>query len=146
MGSEMCIRDRSTRIINEYGPTETVVGCGVYEVNNTTPTEGAIPIGSPIWNTQLYILDPTLTPVPDGIAGELYIGGAGLARGYLGRPGLTSERFIACPFGVDGSRMYRTGDLARRRHDGEIEYLGRIDDQVKAVSYTHLTLPTNREV
>jgi len=121
----------STRIINEYGPTETVVGCCVYEVNDTTPTEGAIPIGSPIWNTQLYILDPTLTPVPDGISGELYIGGAGLARGYLGRPGLTSERFIACPFGDDGSRMYRTGDLARRRHDGEIEYLGRIDDQVK---------------
>ena len=117
-----------TTLWNLYGPSEAAIDVSYYHCSSND-TGSTPPIGSPIWNTQLYILDPSLTPVPDGIAGELYIGGAGLARGYLGRPGLTSERFIACPFGDDGSRMYRTGDLARRRHDG-------------AVSYTHLTLPT----
>ena len=136
------LENPGTRLHNHYGPTETHVVSAYYLSEDPNDWQEFPPIGSPIWNTQLYILDQTLTPVPDGIAGELYISGAGLARGYLGRPGLTSERFIACPFGDDGSRMYRTGDLARRRHDGEIEYLGRID----AVSYTHLTLPTNREV
>ena len=124
-----------TRLINEYGPTETVVGCSVYEVSPATLHDGVVPIGRPIWNTQLYLLDPHLEPVAEGMIGELYIGGAGLARGYLGRSGLSAERFIACPFGQTGARMYRTGDLARRRPDGVLVYLGRTDDQVKIRGY-----------
>lgn len=113
-----------------YGPTEAAIHVSVWKCR---PEDGkrAPPIGHPIWNTQLYVLDPTLEPVPQGIEGELYIAGLGLARGYLGRPALTAGRFIACPFQPSGARMYRTGDLARRRADGAIEYLGRADDQVK---------------
>lgn len=124
-----------TRLINEYGPTETVVGCCVYEVSEQTARDGVIPIGMPIWNTQLYLLDPHLELVSDETVGELYIGGAGLARGYLRRPGLTAQRFVACPFSEPGARMYRTGDLARRRQDGVLVYQGRIDDQVKIRGY-----------
>jgi amino acid adenylation domain-containing protein len=128
-----------TRIINEYGPTETVVGCCVYEVDANTPREGAVPIGRPIANTQLYILDKFLQPLPIGVPGELHIGGAGVARGYLNRPELTAEKFISNPFSDDpnwlrrskDSRLYKTGDLARYLPDGNIEYLGRIDNQVK---------------
>jgi len=124
------------RLINEYGPTETVVGCCVYEVKPEDPRMGPVPIGHPIANTQLYVLDEHLQPVPPGEMGELYIGGAGVARGYLNRPQLTAERFLPDPFsGTPGTRLYKTGDLARHRTDGTLEYLGRIDDQVKIHGY-----------
>jgi amino acid adenylation domain-containing protein len=126
----------ATRLINEYGPTETVVGCCVYEVQPEDPHTGSVPIGRPIANTQLYVLDASLEPVLPGVTGELYIGGAGVARGYLNRPELTSERFLPDPFsGVPGARIYKTGDLARYRSDGILEYLGRADDQLKIRGY-----------
>jgi amino acid adenylation domain-containing protein len=125
-------RTTNVRLINEYGPTETVVGCCVYEVAAEDPDHGPVPIGRPIANTQLYILDKSLHPVPAGVTGELHIGGAGLARGYLERPELTANVFLPNPFSeVPGTRLYRTGDLARYRCDGIIEYLGRVDQQVK---------------
>jgi amino acid adenylation domain-containing protein len=128
-------RNPNLRIINEYGPTETVVGCCIYEVPNPLPASEILPIGRPIANTQLYILDCHLRPVPIGITGELYIGGAGVARGYWNRPDLTAERFIRSPFLGDensgDSRLYKTGDRCRYLPDGNIEFLGRIDNQVK---------------
>ena len=116
------------KVINAYGPTETTVCVTMSEplVAGETPS-----IGRPISNTQIYLLDDRMNPVPIGVAGELYIGGAGLARGYLGRPDLTAERFVPNPFGEAGTRLYRSGDLARHREDGDIEFLGRIDAQVK---------------
>ena len=125
-----------TRLINEYGPTETVVGCCVYEVGPEDPGNGSVPIGRPIANTELYVLDEALQPVPADAMGELYIGGAGVARGYLNRPELTAQRFLPDPFsGRPGARLYKTGDLARYRSDGILEYLGRVDDQVKVHGY-----------
>lgn len=121
-----------TKLWNLYGPTEAAIDVSFWECEQSSKMP---PIGHPIWNTQLYILDSSLDLLPEGCAGELYIAGIGLARGYLGRCGLTAERFIACPFGTPGARMYRTGDLARRRTDGALEYLGRLDDQVKIRGY-----------
>ncbi len=121
-----------TRLINEYGPTETVVGCMNYDTPHDFQKIGSVPIGFPIGNMQVYLLDHHLEPVPIGVAGEMFIGGVGVARGYLNRPDLTAEKFIPDPFGPEpGARLYRTGDLARYLADGNIEFIGRIDTQVK---------------
>ncbi|MFL6286655.1 MAG: non-ribosomal peptide synthetase, partial [Pyrinomonadaceae bacterium] len=129
-------RAPGVRIFNEYGPTETVVGCSVYELKQGDGSTGAIPIGRPIANTQLYVLDTHGQVAPVGVLGELYVGGAGVARGYLNREELTAERFVADPFSDEaGARLYRTGDLVRYLPTGELEYVGRGDGQVKLRGY-----------
>jgi amino acid adenylation domain-containing protein/FkbM family methyltransferase len=125
-------------IYNHYGPTETTVGILTYHVNAELPSlpSGKLPLGRPLSNSRVYILDDDRQPVPVGIAGELYIGGDGVGRGYLNRPDLTTEKFIADPFHPDGfGRLYRTGDVARYLPDGNIEFCGRMDDQVKIHGY-----------
>ncbi|MFB7333683.1 amino acid adenylation domain-containing protein [Streptomyces adustus] len=120
-----------TVLTNAYGPTETTTFATRHRYVPASPDESRIPIGTPLDNTRLYVLDDGLRQVPVGVPGELFIGGSGLARGYLGRPAPTAERFLPDPFGAPGTRMYRTGDLARWRADGTVEYLGRADTQVK---------------
>ncbi|WP_244327688.1 non-ribosomal peptide synthetase [Roseibium sp. RKSG952] len=119
------------RLINHYGPTEATINA-TFDILSTDGSGGAVSIGSPVSNTQVYVVDGSLMPVPFGVAGELLIGGAQVAWGYMGRPDLTAERFVADPFsGTLGSRLYRTGDLALWRPDGKLEFLGRIDAQFK---------------
>lgn len=126
---KLALQDLGCQVNNQYGPTETTIYSTAALLRNERT--GKPSIGGPIWNTQLYVLDAALELVPPGVTGELYIAGAGLARGYLGRPELTAERFVANPFGPPCSRMYRTGDLVRWLEDGSIDYLGRADHQIK---------------
>jgi len=124
------------RLVNVYGPTETTTFATWHEIDQvaaraTDPLRLRIPIGRPIANTRCHVLDAAGRPVPIGLVGELYIGGPGVSRGYLGQPGLTAERFVTDPFGGPGDRLYRSGDLVRWREDGEIEFIGRADAQVK---------------
>ncbi|MFE9104393.1 non-ribosomal peptide synthetase [Actinomadura geliboluensis] len=121
------LADQAAEVLNVYGPTETTI----WSTAAAVETGSGVAIGSPIGNTQVYVLDARLLPAPRGAVGELYIAGDGLARGYFGRPALTSGRFVACPFGPAGARMYRTGDLVRYGGDGRLEYIGRTDFQVK---------------
>jgi amino acid adenylation domain-containing protein len=135
VGGEVCPVDLAARwapgrrFLNVYGPTEATIGSTLFEYEGS---DQRLPIGRPVANKQVYLLDAHLQPVPVGLPGELYIGGVGLARGYLNRPDLTAEKFIPSPFSREpGARLYRTGDLARYRPDGNIEFLGRLDHQLK---------------
>ncbi|GAA3036873.1 hypothetical protein GCM10020000_13180 [Streptomyces olivoverticillatus] len=139
VGGEACspelaneLRARTQRLVNVYGPTETTIWSTFWEV----PEEAeSVSIGEPLANTDVHVLDSNAQPVLEGVSGELFIGGIGLARGYMGRAGLTAERFVPDPYGPAGARLYRTGDLVRRLPDGSLEYLGRIDSQVKIRGY-----------
>ncbi|MBR7678307.1 AMP-binding protein, partial [Streptomyces daliensis] len=120
---------RTASLLACYGPTETTVWSTTHAVGRVTTA--AVPLGRPLRNTRCHVLDARLRPVPPGVTGELYVAGAGVATGYLHRPGLTATRFVPDPFGPPGDRMYRTGDLASWTADGVLRFHGRTDDQVK---------------
>ncbi|WP_459503144.1 amino acid adenylation domain-containing protein [Bacillus sp. C1] len=123
------LKELNCHVTNLYGPTETTIWSTFMDMNEEE--SGTPSIGRPIWNTEVYVLDAGLQPVPPGVVGELYISGTGLANGYLGRPELTAERFVANPFGKPGTRMYRTGDLVKWRQGGSLDYVSRADHQIK---------------
>src|SRR5213593_527814 len=131
---QACVAKR-IRLLNTYGPTEATVAatmCDLTNIAEDRDSQGEVPIGRPIANVQTYVLDQNLNPVPVGVPGELYIGGVGLARGYLNRSELTAEKFLPNPFSKKPhARLYKTGDLVRYRSDGNLEFLRRIDRQVK---------------
>ena len=131
----VCRISSELTVWNHYGPTETTVGCAAQQIDLNSRSQ-AITVGTPLSNNTVYILDQWLRPVSEGVAGELYVGGAGVARGYVNQPALTAERFVPDPFGESGGgRLYRTGDAARYLSDGRIEVLGRMDHQIKVRGY-----------
>jgi amino acid adenylation domain-containing protein len=129
--ARLLARSPGIRLRNGYGPVECMVFLATHPITPADIAAGRIPVGEPLAGKRYHLLDATLSPVADGATGEVYVAGEGMAHGYVGRPGLTAERFVANPLGAPGERMYRSGDLGRRRADGALELLGRSDDQLK---------------